>query len=1564
MARPGGYFRVPVRQAPPKRRRAVRVPRPEVSVQSKPQARRTAPVHTDLRHPLKPLLFQPTLGKPQLVETRVPTGKGKPVQVRNPRTGKTQTVRSTVPTGSRTEVRLQFAAGKTPAQQQAAKNVRLAATKLPAEHQIPRFPVLRHYSEPQRQFIVQHTTAALQKVARQRGIPGHQVAKVVYETGDKHTRQTLRTFGRVVRERRQIVDAKALDALARQNPGVAGSLKELGPLSTAQKARAYRAISAVAPSEARPGPKPPGLLAKAAGAYVNVVRSGGPGLFVASKAGEKTSEHFHEQLEASGVPDAVAGNLLRDAVDLPAQAIPSAIYAVNHPAAAAKGFVNSDPLALALQGRLKEAREAARQHPGIAALEVVSAGRAADSFAGFVDRGFRRDPGVRTTQQVPGTNIVAEVPNPKGLIAGKAARRSDARARQRVDAWRQQARDEARKGNFDEARNLRDLAAREDPGRLPEQEIRRRVDEFQPQAEMRRRQDAADVDSKLPEFKEKGEETATQVTVQGIAKADRGDINALIGELEGQAEHGNLTRPQLAANRELRTRLEQYAAGEVEPGVIQAKAQQYAAVVNPISQRLIERGMLSTDSAKYVPYAVGRGFRHSAERLRTPEYIAHLDAKIAAGRATKAEVRIRRQYEAARRKTIKQQYLAEQAVIRAAKAQIPPGLGRLGNLSKKALLNEQRRPTPERVEPGYVRNDVENLVPGEKVLGGERGVFDQGPRIVADVEEVTGPGGVPGVKVTWEGDWQPTTFRAGERVHRWDDNRLASHNDLPEGDFDLELARKGDPLASRKAKEQVKRERIRAQVDAIPAPPPRAAGPALLRFEKVRANEALLERQLKQAQANAAAARKVASESKPPKGQRYRPAGFAPPEVAPRLERMNQLREEARSHREQQREAAARGDVAAAQQHRHAAIYREKVANAIREEVERNPSPRLTGPELVDAVTDYMVKEGYDPADIAFVTQAPGLSSAGAYFVDWSNRRGIGGPHRTGEATLKGTFETREGILRENARRLQSLLSADENFTAFIGEFALRGGDGKLATFKTAGEARDAARKMMYDAEGNELAGAYEWSVVRTNPWLGRREQLQALLDDVNAEGLVQGVSDSKGGNAVIESIQDALSTDALPAGAEGEFALVPKVASGRLLEHTKILGPSDGLKVLRFLNSAFRRTVLATSVPWITGNVVEGLLRAGIERAGPGSLKRMNAVLDVLERIDPAARAELDRRAFGGGQAHLAQAGHIYTAADQFRHSNKALQQMARAAATLRRTPGVKQLGDWWKSYTDWVFHSANHGIEARIQKAIGGRYVFPEFGTVSKAAIEDAARGLTNTTNQVALARAVQRAYGKYDAFSPTGRQFIMLYTPFVAWSLNSLRFLGDVLPKDHPALTAALAAAYTASKDWREDQGMSYFVNGALPGFLQGSYPTSKGPRRVSRYTPFGIASDLPGNWASLVMPQYHGALSALEGLDWKGQRLRNDDGTSINDPLKLMLIASREFAYSSVPVANQINRFIAGGGDPKALWDIINPLKPVSNSGGGGSSSDSGGWSWSGSGGGGSSGSSSSGGGWSW
>jgi GNAT superfamily N-acetyltransferase len=560
-----------------------------------------------------------------------------------------------------------------------------------------------------------------------------------------------------------------------------------------------------------------------------------------------------------------------------------------------------------------------------------------------------------------------------------------------------------------------------------------------------------------------------------------------------------------------------------------------------------------------------------------------------------------------------------------------------------------------------------------------------------------------------------------------------------------------------------------------------------------------------------------------------------------------------------------------------------------------------TRPLSARAIRAHMRREGVK--EPAFITQAPGRRGAGNFFISGHKPQKISGK-RTGEATRKGTFDADPETLVEGAARSQGLVDATEGFRGFVDEFAQRGKTGGVRTFQSHKQAVNAAREKMFDADGEPIPGARELRAIRVNPLGASPEQLQRLLEDVDSLSQAEHATLKK-------SLTDALDgTD----GA-GPWVLVPEAAAARLQEHVSILGPSHGKKALQAANSAFRKTVLSTSLPWLTGNVAEATLRAGLAKAGPASYVRGRKALRKLGEIDAKAAEEAAVRIVGGGHYSLADRGHVHRGADQFEGA-RLLGPVAAGLSKVWQTPGPKHVATAWRAWTDFVFHSVNRSFESKVQTAMLGRAL----KDAGYKAADDAARGLRGTNAQVRFGREVDRMYGRYGKFSPTMRQGLVLYTPFVAWALNAAYFVSRTLPSDHPVATAVIASAEQAAEEWRKEHGLDLFMEGAVPGFLQGSVPISGGRKlRVAKYTPFGAFGAFSETVGGQVLPAWKGVIAALNGKDWKGKELRVGDRPA--NELERWVFAAKALAEAHVPVVGQAQRVAKDG--PAAL----NPFRPV-------------------------------------
>lgn len=580
--------------------------------------------------------------------------------------------------------------------------------------------------------------------------------------------------------------------------------------------------------------------------------------------------------------------------------------------------------------------------------------------------------------------------------------------------------------------------------------------------------------------------------------------------------------------------------------------------------------------------------------------------------------------------------------------------------------------------------------------------------------------------------------------------------------------------------------------------------------------------------------------------------------------------------------------------------------------LERADGETLTNAEIKAHMRDPETGPGaVDPMKVGFLSHTPEGRTAGSFYRHWFQRSGGGIGHgRTGAAAKEGTFDLHPEVLRENIARLGTVIDTHDNYASFWREFGAKV-NGEVVKPMSRRDAEAMKRHL------NTLEGGQRWRAIPANPLHGRQAELQALRDAANIDPL-EGTAQVR--SPLLNAVEDALQGKARG----GRWVLVPEAAADQALQHVRTLGPGAGPRAARAVTAQFRRTVLATSPPWLTGNIAEGGFRSALVGAGPRSKRLYDRVHADLREIDPQAAEILTHRVLPGGEAGLTARATLHTEAEQFRGTS--LEGIARTLGAIRRMKGPKQAADVWNRYTTFVFDTVNRSIETRFQKAMAGRYIKrelldPRGAKVSAEAIRQAAEGLRNTNEQAAMAQFVERAYGKYAAFSPQGRQYIALYTPFAAWTINAVRFLGSVLPKDHPALTAAIAASYQATQEWRADHGLAKYLDGAVPNFLQGSIPVGTGKLRASRYLPFGVATDPGGSIAGLVLPQARSALAALNGQDWKGRDLRGKDGKPLTDDQKVGR-AIVEFAKSTIPALAQGER-VAKVGPKKAL----NPFEPV-------------------------------------
>lgn len=375
---------------------------------------------------------------------------------------------------------------------------------------------------------------------------------------------------------------------------------------------------------------------------------------------------------------------------------------------------------------------------------------------------------------------------------------------------------------------------------------------------------------------------------------------------------------------------------------------------------------------------------------------------------------------------------------------------------------------------------------------------------------------------------------------------------------------------------------------------------------------------------------------------------------------------------------------------------------------------------------------------------------------------------------------------------------------------------------------------------------------------------------------------------------------------------------------------------------SAFRRTVLAfPGTKWMTGNYVESAARMGVNHVGPRSfIAGIQAKRYAMKNWSKEEWDAWSDRVLGTGHFGMNLQLKMHTHPDEFAHSN--LQGLAKAmyAAKYARKSPLRPLAAGWEHWTNITFNILNGKMENAVRLGMAGKalrespLMNEHVVKLHAQAIRDAMDGTKSIDQMAHLGREVDRMFGKYGKFSPHQRALVANYTPFLAWYMNATKFVLSELPKNHPVATALIASASQVSEEWRKDKGLAKFMDGAVPGWLQGSVPLGKDKLRVSRYTPFGIAGDPGGSWSSVLLPMFASGQNNLAGKDWKGDDLPTNIAS--NDFLRFGMAAISTLG-ATIPIAGAGYRLSGAeekvlGKDPTSFGERankeFNPMKPVS------------------------------------
>lgn len=521
-----------------------------------------------------------------------------------------------------------------------------------------------------------------------------------------------------------------------------------------------------------------------------------------------------------------------------------------------------------------------------------------------------------------------------------------------------------------------------------------------------------------------------------------------------------------------------------------------------------------------------------------------------------------------------------------------------------------------------------------------------------------------------------------------------------------------------------------------------------------------------------------------------------------------------------------------------------------------------------------------------------------------------GGGPRGGGAIKAGTADVSGHAMSRSIGQAQKLLDSHHAYQRRIaeGSVPLPGGENM------------SRKRALAAAKDLSAEHGHEFIVVPENPLAGNKRVQELLNDDPESLNTQRTLS---------EVLEDAYSGNS---EVPGNYRVVPAAYAKELsAQATKYVPEGLAGASMRAVSSTFRRTVLSTSVPWATGNAVEGVVRSLMAGVRPGDYKLAAKHLDELDRIDPLAAENLRALVRGGGHysssdAFMRQRGQLL----QYLSENGPTQQrFAESMAKAAANPVPARVVKAWDDYTHFIFNQVNGRMESKVRLGMAGKamremgLIDPRALKLSHDAVSDGARGLKDTNAQAALGEELGKMYGRYDGYTSGTRYMILNYTPFAAWFLNAGRFVLHTLPTEHPTFVAVSSMLQNAERDMQDAD---------VPDWLKGTISVAGGHINLARYTPFGWAQDVGGSAGDLVLPQFSGAFDMLRhGQDWKGKKLREEDGDPIGQGERAQR-AIAAFLLGTVPV---LNKALQTAKNPAAA---INPVRTIPNapprSGGGG------------------------------
>ena len=521
---------------------------------------------------------------------------------------------------------------------------------------------------------------------------------------------------------------------------------------------------------------------------------------------------------------------------------------------------------------------------------------------------------------------------------------------------------------------------------------------------------------------------------------------------------------------------------------------------------------------------------------------------------------------------------------------------------------------------------------------------------------------------------------------------------------------------------------------------------------------------------------------------------------------------------------------------------------------------------------------------------------------------------RTGVSYKNGTYDSSWGALTRQARKDASDIARHEGKD----EIARRFGFG---SYHSQEEAAKAADNFNHTPEGERITKA-----------LGNVVPHHVGPDRITGRG-----------NMPTHQIGEILSHFSLmehkaiqELGPEGKFRLMPEAITKRIAEHEKVSQPGKLTKAMQNYTGKWRSTALFTTPRWPVGVGQENAIRLAFANVNPFAMfglgpavKLGKSLRDQFNAIasDPAetearrfvARAQL--AAMDSGQHY---GSYIYNAIP---HDEAVPAEAKSAMDAFTEHAPVSQTLKAWTGWRGFIGKDLKK-LESNTKLALRGKVALDEAGrfftqwrellTRQDQAVKAYAKSKLTPAASAKLGEDTMKLAGNWTTLTPEVHKAVQTYSPFGLWWLNSMKFVFQTLPRDHPFKTAALAAM---------EAGTGVKPGEAQPEYLAGSIGVNLpivGHVDITplHYSPFGIGVEPEKTAAGMLLPQISDAALTGVGINPLSYEPETPPGSAKVPPGIKFLKGAEEIPAGLIPGLRPAETVLRAGGKP--LPGSLNPI----------------------------------------